>query len=52
VGSAEIGFQDADKSQLDVAESPASDRIAFALRPTGNRIAHVPSGESQDSDRI
>jgi hypothetical protein len=30
MGSAEIGFQDADKSQLAKAESQASDRIAFA----------------------
>jgi hypothetical protein len=30
MGSAKIGFQDADKSQLAKAASMASDRIAFA----------------------
>jgi hypothetical protein len=33
MGSTGIAFQDADKSQLAMAESPASDRIAFALSP-------------------
>jgi hypothetical protein len=40
-----IVFPDADKSQLAMAESPASDRIAFALCPPRNRTAHVPSRE-------
>jgi hypothetical protein len=43
--SGEIGFEDAATSQLDVAESPASDRVAFDFSPTGNRTAHVSSGE-------
>jgi hypothetical protein len=33
------------RSQLVMAESPNSDRIAFAQSCFGNRTAHVPSGE-------
>jgi len=34
MGSTGIAFRDADKSQLAVAVTPASDRIAFALCPS------------------
>ena len=45
MGSAERGFQGADKSQPVMAESPACDRLAFAQCSHRNRTAHVPSGE-------
>jgi hypothetical protein len=35
-------FPGADRSQVARVESPASDRIAFACCPTGNRTANVP----------
>jgi hypothetical protein len=44
-GSPERGFQGAAKSQLTTDESPACDRIAFALCPPRNRTARMPSGE-------
>ncbi len=41
--SIEIG-----KSQLPTAKSEAFDRIAFALCPSRNRTAHLPSGEKPE----
>jgi len=45
-------FQDAAPSQLDVSETLASDRVAVALRPTGNRTADMPPEKSQQNDRL
>ena len=49
MASTGIAFQDADKSQLAMAESPASDRIAFALSLLETGLRMRPTEKSLDS---
>jgi hypothetical protein len=43
---------ESDKSQLADAESPASDRIAFAQCPLETGLRKCPPEKSKDSDRL
>jgi len=52
MGSTEIAFQDADKSQLAMAESLASDRIAFAYSILETGLRMCPAEKSRDSDPV
>ena len=49
MASTGIAFQDADKSQLAMAESPASDRIAFALSLLETGLRMRSAEKSRDS---
>jgi hypothetical protein len=52
MGSTRIAFQDADKSQRLRSESPASDRIAFALSLLETGLRMCPAEKSLDSDPV
>ena len=49
MGGTGIAFHDADKSQLAMAESPASDRIAFALSLLETGLRMRSAEKSRDS---
>jgi hypothetical protein len=52
VGRTRWSFQRSDKSQLATAESPTSDRLAFALSLLETGLRMCPAEKNRDSDPI
>ena len=52
LGSTGIAFQDADKNQLVMSESPVSNRIAFALSLLETGLRRSPAEKRRDSGPV